>query len=281
MTNGSEDQHKEGMTYAQLVEEANKRIENPQMENEKKEKGLEFMALRLDVAERHLELAVKKMITPAEDNLIKILEMGTIGARNSRSQICSKALFYISDLSDKLGYKTQMKIWKILKSLEDKKYIIREKTRDKGREILGLNPATFGGQVLNDKQHDIEKRRHLKLIPSLGDNSQNSGDNSDNQNQGLQTERVSETNTSFVGNKQTVCDEDTNRLCSETEVPEFIGEKSSLDSSRFILDSLRGQNGNGESCTLKGETGSKSKQLSDPEQEKKRQLEAARLAGIL
>lgn len=149
----------------ELLAEAKRRTAAAPQE-QKKGKGLEFMALRLDVAEKHLELAVQKKITPAEDNLLKIIQMGTIGARNSRKHICSKTTFYISDLSDKLGYKTQMKIWALLKSLEKKGYIVREKTKSKGLELIGLNPKIFGGQILSDKQHEKEKKRHLTLVHS-------------------------------------------------------------------------------------------------------------------
>lgn len=158
---------------AELIERAKARgpkesaDANQEQEKEKKGKGLEFMALRLDIAEKHLELAVKKKITPAEDNLLKVIQMGTIGARNSRKHICSRTLVQISQLSEKLGYKEKDKIWKLLKSLQTKGYIVREKTINKDQEMIGLNPKVFG-QVLADKQHEKEKKRHLTLVSSCG-----------------------------------------------------------------------------------------------------------------
>lgn len=125
-------------------------------------KGLEFMALKLDVANKHLELAVQKQITPAEDNLLKVIEMQTIGARNLKNQISTKASLRISEISAKLGYKEKDKIWKLLKSLHSKGIITREKTTEKDIEIIGLDCKCFG-QVLCDKQHQVEKIRHLTL----------------------------------------------------------------------------------------------------------------------
>lgn len=162
-------QDSQGFTnIGEVLAEAKRRCPGEPKEEQKKGKGLEFMALRLDVAEKHLELAVQKKITPAEDNLLKIIQMGTIGARNSRKHICSRAEFHISDLSEKLGYKTQMKIWALLKSLEKKKYILREKTKSKGLELIGLNPSIFGGQILAERQYEKEKKRHLRLVSSCG-----------------------------------------------------------------------------------------------------------------
>ncbi len=213
------------------------------MEGKEQKKGLEFMAFKMNIAEIHLELAVNKEITPAEDHLLKAIEIGTIGARNSRNQICSKAEFFIDDLSERLGYKTPMKIWALLKSSQNKNLIIREKTKSKGKEILGLNPKVFG-QILIDSQHEIEKKRHLKMVV---DNSQSDVDNFSSE----QTNRLRFTNEPFAIHKRIVCDSQTNRLRSSIEPVENIEENSSLDSFRFNLDSFRGQTG--ESFTLSGE----------------------------
>jgi hypothetical protein len=162
-------------SIGELVAEAKNREKRAAIAPEKKEapnitdkkKGLEFMAMRFNIAEKHLELAVTKKITQAEDNLLKVIELGTIG------DITSKKEFFLDDLSEKLGYKTPMKIWKLVKSLETKKLITREKTKSKGREIIGLNPEFFD-QVLIQKYHEMDKRKHLKLAV---DNSKNDVDN--------------------------------------------------------------------------------------------------------
>jgi DNA-binding MarR family transcriptional regulator len=160
-------QGKKEFSYAELCERA--RLKAAELENsdqtkaDKKGKGLEFMAYKLSVARKHIELAVTKKVTPVESNLLRLLEIGTIGAQNGRSHITDKAEFYISDLSKALGYKEKAKIWRVLKSLEKKGYIIREKTRHNDKEILGLNPLVFD-QILIDKQHEIARKRHLTLV---------------------------------------------------------------------------------------------------------------------
>jgi hypothetical protein len=184
-------------------------------EKEKKGKGLEFMAYKLCVARKHIELSVTKKITPAESNLLRLLEIGTIGAQNSRGYICSKAEFYITDLSVALGYKEKDKIWKILKSLHKKQYIIREKTRTKDREVLGLNPAVFE-QILIDKQHETDKKRHLKLAvdntTSGVDNDGNDVDKSGGEPPGLPTNHPGTTDEPSAHNRRTVGCTPTNRL---------------------------------------------------------------------
>lgn len=194
------------------------------------------MALRYNVVDARRELSNKKKITPSEYYLLEEIELGTIGARNSKKMICSKAEFFLADLSKLLGYKTQMKIWALLKSLQAKDLIVREATRSKGREILGLNPDVFG-QVLIDKSHLEERIRHLKLVPKPPvDKSEDGGDNSKTE----QTNRMSETNESFANNTQNVCDSPTNRLHSEAQPVETTNEKPLLDPVRE-LDSSKGQ----------------------------------------
>ena len=144
---------------------------------EKKGKGLEFMAYRIEIAQVHLDLSIRKKITPAEHNLLRLLELCTIGAQNGRSYICSKIDFQIEDLSSALGYKDieHGKIWRLLKSLEKKKFIIRQKTRSKGTEILGLNPEVFG-QILIEKHQAVDNKRHLRIAV---DNTKGRVDNSE------------------------------------------------------------------------------------------------------
>ncbi len=158
-----ESQANKPRSFAEICEQARTKAAELAQSDSKKGKGLEFMAYKITVARKHLELSVQRKITPAESNLLRLLELGTVGAQNSRSQICSKSMVQISDVSQRLGYKEKDKIWKLLKSLHTKGYIVREKTRNKDQEILGLNPSVFG-QVLADKQHEKEKKRHLRLV---------------------------------------------------------------------------------------------------------------------
>ncbi len=225
------------ISFSELCERARQRAAEANQQNEeKKGKGLEFMALRLDVARKHIELAVTKKITPAEDNLLKILELGTIGAQNSRSQISTKAEFFLDDLAMTMGI-LKNKVYVHIKSLEAKGYITREKTRSKGREILGLNPVIFGGQILNDQQSEKEKKRHLRLvdkIPFLVDKSEEE-DKPEVQNQDVSSPE------SGPVECQNRTEEVPNQDQNTSEIPEFTTEKLALDSFRFKLDSLRGQ----------------------------------------
>lgn len=263
----SQEANQKTYSYAQLVGEAEARSKQvPQ-----KKGGLEFMALRVQVYEKHLELAVTRKITPAEDNLLKLIELGTIGARNSRKQICSKAIFRISDLSMKLGYKEKDKIWKIVKSLHSKGYLIRDKTANKNEEVLGLDPKVFG-QVLATKQHDIERKRHLSLVP---DDHRLGADESSVE----QTDRRSITDGSSVENRRIVGASQTDRRCSSSQDTEIIEEKPLLDSSRLILDSSRWQNRGRETNVSTGEWGKEASRKRSPE-EHARILEE-QLAGAL
>jgi len=128
----------------------------------KKGRGLIFMALPLEVEKKHLELAAKRKITPTEDCLLRAIRLGTMGAQNGRHQICSAAEFYLDDLAETIGV-LKNKIYVNLKSLQEKDLIIRLPTRSKGKEFIGLNPIKFGGQLLIDKQHQLEEKR-LKLV---------------------------------------------------------------------------------------------------------------------
>lgn len=163
-----EDKHKVSLEKIQVQDRLSALIHramnrgSPEIAEEKKGKGLEFMAYRLEIAQVHLRLSIQKKITPAEHNLLRLLELCTIGAQNSRSYICSKIDFQIEDLSNALGYKEPAKIWRLLKSLENKKIILREKTRAKGTEILGLNPEVFG-RILISRHEALDKKRHLRI----------------------------------------------------------------------------------------------------------------------
>ena len=264
----------EKMGFGELCERARLKAAEAEAaaakEQEKKGKGLDFMAYRMDVARKHLQLSVSRKVTPAEGNLLRFLEIGTIGADNSRRQITAKAEFFIQDLSDALGYKTKMKIWSLLKSLEKKGFIIREKTRSKDREILGLNPKVFT-QILIDRHHERDKKRHLSIAV---DNTKPAVDNPDPDQNTSQTMHMSTTHESYVEDIQSVCEEQTERLFSESQVPEIRPENLALDSSRSLLDSSRGQIGNKETNVSFGER-------ERIQAEKERQLSEARKLGIL
>lgn len=196
--------------------------------------GLEFMSRRFNVVNQVFELAVTKKITPAERNLIDLIEIGTTGAMNEKRQFCTKAEFYLEDLSSALRYKEKAKIWRLLKSLHTKGIITREKTRSKNKELIGLNPEMMG-QILTNHLHEEERKRHLKLAVN---NSVIDVDNFKNE----RTNREAATNESCAVNFQTVRADSTNRAQSDSQSSVIIEEKPLLDSSRLILDSSRGKN---------------------------------------
>ncbi len=206
-----------------------------EMGEKKSEKigGLEFMGMRFNIIDRRHELLVNKEITSSENFLLEKIELGTIGARNARSTICSKAEFNLDDLSRGLGYKEKDKIWKLLKSLHKKNLIIRESTRYRGLEVLGLNPVEFG-QILIDSQHAVEKKKHLKLAV---DNSQNTVDIVEEE----PTNHTSITDKSSVNHHQNVGSEQINCRQTDSQPQVIIDEKPLLDSSRLILESFRGR----------------------------------------
>jgi len=221
---------------------ANNKKESDKIEPERK--GLEFMAIRFNIVDKRREL--RSQLKPAENYLLDEIELATIGGRNEKRTIASEAQLYIEDLSNALGYKEKDKIWSLLKSLQNKKLIIRRPTRSKGLEIIGLNPEIFG-QILIDKQDAIERRKHLKLVKPMNDSKNE------------HPIRRSETDESSVSIRRSIGHEPTDRRLDQTEELEIIEEKSALDSSRSLLDSSRGQNqenkpigsgnGNGESWT--------------------------------
>lgn len=135
------------------------------MKNKDREDGgLEFMGLRMNVIDKSLELEISKQINPTESLLLRFIQLGTIGGRNRKRQICSYAEFYIKDFGDLL--QTRMnKVYVHLKSLHAKELIIRIPTRSKDIQIIGLNPSVFG-QILVNSQHEIEQKKHLSLVPS-------------------------------------------------------------------------------------------------------------------
>jgi hypothetical protein len=232
--------------------------------SKKKSGGIEFMSRRMNVANTVFELAVTKKITPAERNLIDIIEMGTIGAKNDSRQFSTKAQFIIDDLSSALRYKEKDKIWKLLKSLDKKGVITREKTRFKNAEIIGLNPRMMG-QILIDKLHDDEtKRMGLRVVV---DNSKDKP-----------TIHPGTTDESSVNHVRSVGSQRTDRPESITQTHEIIDENSLLDSYRLNLDSSRK---GFETFSFWKSRGSAAIQLDNPEDEKLRQIEMARKAGIL
>lgn len=263
-------------SYAELCEEARKRsAEMDANEKEKKGKGLDFMAYRIDVARKHFELSVQRKVTPAESNLLLFLELGTIGAQNSRSQISSKAEFYIEDISKALGYKEKDKIWKLLKSLHSKGYILRDKTRSKNREILGLNPEVFS-QILIDRHHEVDKKRHLRVAV---DNTKQGVDNSADGSSAQPTDRHLNTDGSSGDHRQIVTHPPTDHRLTQTQVSENKDENPALYSSRSIYISSIGQNGNEETHVSQGER--KREPTEQEIEERKRFLmEQARLLSV-
>ena len=189
-------------------------------------KGLPFMSLQFNVLFKRRQLAINKEVTPSEYYLLEEIEIGTIGARNSKYQICSIAEFDLNSLSYNLGYKEKDKIWKLVKSLHKKGLIIRKKTNIKTKEILGLNPKVFG-QVLIDSYHQVEKKRHLKLVETP---TQYLVENKEPTKHLGTTDESSPTNERFVG------DEPTKRREISSQHIEIIEEKNALDSFRSSLD---------------------------------------------
>lgn len=148
----------------------------------KKKEGLEFMAIRFNVVERRRKLRFFKQVTPGEYFLLEEIELATIGGQNGKSTIRSSGEFYIKDFATILGIGFN-KVYVQLKSLEAKNLIIRQKTRSKGLEIIGLNPAEFG-QILIDSQHALETKKHLKMVVNNSPNIVNiPEDNVPNENE--------------------------------------------------------------------------------------------------
>jgi len=205
-------------------------------ENEEVERilgGLEFMAVRMNVALKKRELAAKKLITPSEYYLIDEIELGTIAAANKKKQICSKAPFDLDYLASQMGISLNH-LYNHLKSAYLKKFIVREQTQFKKLEILGLNPEVFG-QILIDKYHEKEVKNQLHLAV---DNSQNSVDNSKGQVQNLY-----QVSTEVVPNKYRSCTNQVQKLYqTQPQVVENIEQKIVLESSRVYLESFRGKN---------------------------------------
>jgi hypothetical protein len=206
-----------------------------------KGKGLDFMALRLDVARKHIQLMVKKKITPTESAFLHFLEIHTIGADNSRKQICSKAQIYLEDIASELEI-PKSRVYSILKSLDSKSYIIREKTRSKGLEVLGLNPDVFT-QILTDRQHEEERRRNLRLAVDNTKNPEPEPKVEDQKQDQEQEQILNQTGTDSVPIQDTNCtNQDQNVNQTPSQVPEIIDGRPSLYSSRPNYISSRWQN---------------------------------------
>jgi hypothetical protein len=241
-----------GLTQEQLIAMANAKAEefNKASQMEEKKKGLSFMGSQFTIIDKRHELLIAKIITPTESLLLEKIQLGTAGARNGKSTISSEAEFFLNDLADLLHIRIN-KIYVQLKSLHSKDLIIRKSTRSKGREILGLNPKKFG-QILIDSQHEIEKRRHLRLVPNQDQSNPESG-----------------------------LDESNNGINMVPNQDQNEHEKTALDSFRPYIDPFRGSEG-GESCTPLGQsetkTAARKRQLSDPQKERARQLQEFRQA---
>jgi hypothetical protein len=130
-----------------------------------------------------------------------------------------------------------------LKSCHSKNFIIREQTKYRKIEILGLNPEVFG-QILIDKYHERDIKNQLQLVV---DNSRSDVDNS--KSQVILRDQIGHE----VGPNQSRSM--TNLVTKYDQIPsqscENIEEKSSLEFFRVYLESLRGKMG--ESFTLSGE----------------------------
>lgn len=117
--------------------------------------GPEFMALRANVRRKRRE--IRRDLTPRQNYLLDDITEGTVDGWGSKSE------FDLKDLAYGLGVRVN-KIYVLLKELHDQSLITREPTRYPGREILGLNPESFG-QILINHQHEKEKKKHLRLVP--------------------------------------------------------------------------------------------------------------------
>lgn len=191
------------------------------------------MAIRFNISDTHRWLKRNGLITFSESNLIDEIVLGTVGARNPKSQIVSKMDFHLRQLSNDLGYKDLDKLWRILKSLNSKYLIIREKSDFEGSEILGLNPY-FWGQILIDKSHQQEHSRHLKCIV-------NNSKKSVNTPEAQPTKRPRSTDGSFASNRRIVGSSLPNRRLDTPFSQEIIEEKAPLESYRRVKKSLEGE----------------------------------------
>lgn len=182
------------------------------------------MGLRFNVLDKRYELKRQRIITASESDLLELIILATIGARNAKRTICSKAELAIEDLSDLMGYKTKSKIWSLLKRLHQLKLIVREPTRFKGLEVIGLNPEVFG-QILINTQHESETKRSLKCVVNNSARKLPKQALTANEGKGC--------NSSSERVEQTV------RLENVFQSNEIIEEKPLLDSFRSNLDSFR------------------------------------------
>lgn len=128
-------------------------------------KGAEFMSLRCNVIRKRKEL--RSTLSPRENYLLDDIQEGTIGDWQSLGE------FNLEDLAKGLNIRMN-KIYVLLKNLHTKDIIVREKTKHKKLEMLGLNPNIFG-QILSNHQHGIEKKKHLRLVPNQDAVSPKSG----------------------------------------------------------------------------------------------------------
>ncbi len=183
-------------------------------------KGLEFMALRFNVVDTLRYLKRNKLVTPSESFLLDEIIYGTIGASGGFGKIRTEAEFFIRDLSENLGYKEPDRIWSLLKSLQDKYLICRNKTRNPRTEVISLNPYFFG-QILIDKSLGDE-RKVLRLAV----------DNTAPQ----PNVRARPTDEPSVARHESVGTTPMNHPVEATQVVEITGEKRSLEGLELYKD---------------------------------------------
>lgn len=171
-------------------------------------KGSEFMALRQNVITKRREL--RSQLTPTENYLLDDIQNGTIGKWDTISE------FDLNDLADSLDIQIN-KVYVLLKGLHEKRIIVREKTKYKKLEKIGLNPEMFG-QILIDHQEEIRKKKHLKLVPNQNKFSPDLGLD------------MSKKRNDLVQKKDQISNEDV----------DIIEENRPIDSFRYTSNSFRG-----------------------------------------
>lgn len=196
-------------------------------------KGPEFMSLRFNVRAKRRE--IRRNLTPLQNYLLDDITEGTVNEWDSKNE------FDLKDLAAGLKV-TPNRVYEMVKDLEALKIIIRKPTRYRGREILGLNPELFG-QVLTDHQNDLEKRRHLRVVPisSPPDPKPTEGVGRDSDSTSRESDHSSRDSDS--GSRES----DTNAA----QQSENKQEKTPLD-PLDSFKSLRGENGDSDSRSPEG-----------------------------
>jgi hypothetical protein len=122
-----------------------------------KTKGPEYMAMRWNILQKKKE--IRRDIQPLDNFLLDDLIEGTVNKWVSESE------FDVEDLAAGLKTGTN-RVYASIKKMHAMGLITKRETRYKRRLILGLNPNFFG-QILIDHQHQLEKKKHLRLV-SIG-----------------------------------------------------------------------------------------------------------------